>query len=261
MKKRLVLKKYFVLCTVAVFALMALPGSAQSAQPQPPAANSAPPAPPEPPYNQPQNQTKSKGKDYSVTCKDGHCTSNSPAAGSQTPYPSFPASALADHPTQTKAAQTKAPQASPSNAFPEAQSMAAQKAAEQVAPQPPVCTQPCSSSEQRMAGMDVLGKDSSPMDDGTGKPVFNPNLAKKDDQVGRFYLATENYVGAYSRFLEATEVNPGDAFAVFGLAKAEYNMGRKQQAIQNFKIYLSAMPKGHDAHEARKLLRELQGKH
>ena len=250
------MRKHLVLWIVVAFALEALPLMALPTDPQQTkAANAAPPSPPEPPYNQPKNQPKPKGKDYSMTCSDGHCTSNAPSLVPQAPYPSFPASALAPQTTQT--VQKKPSKPSESNAFPEAKSLAAQKKAEERAPQPPPCTGPCSSSDQHMAGMDVLGNGRSRYDDGTGKPVHNPGLAKKDDQVGRFYLASGDYVGAYSRFLEATEVNPGDAYAVFGLAEAEYHMGRNQQAIQNFQIYLSAVPKGHDAHEARKILHKL----
>lgn len=256
------MRKHLVFWIVMAFALEALPLMALPTAPQQTkAANAAPPSPPEPPYNQTKNQSKSKGKDYSMTCSDGHCTSNDPSLGPRAPYPSFPASALAPQtPQATQSVQQKSSKPSESNAFPEAKSLAAQKKAEERAPEPPPCTGPCSSSNQRMAGMDVLGNGRSQYDDGTGKPVHNPELAKQDDQVGRFYLGSGDYVGAYSRFLEATQVNPGDAYAVFGLAEAEYHMGRNQQAIQNFQIYLSAVPRGHDAHEARKILSKLGAK-
>ncbi len=248
------MKRLLSMIFVAVVAA-AIPAVAQQNQQNqqtqsPPMAPFAPGSPDNTPTPQAQKKTWGGG----MTCDKGKCKPTKPGDGqSSDGYPSFPSSALApDAPTPSSAQQ---------NPFPEAKSEAAQKQAQQGAPQPPPATAPSSSSDQRMPGVDALGNGTTMRgDDGTGKPVFNPGLAAKDNKVGNFYLASGDYVGAYSRFKEATQVNPGNAQAVFGLAVACDRLGKTDEAIQNFQIYLDAVHKGHDAKEARKALKRLIAK-
>jgi tetratricopeptide (TPR) repeat protein len=210
----------------------------------------APGSPDNPETAAPQAQAKQTWG-AGMTCDKGKCKpSKTGASQSSDGYPSFPSSALAPDAPEASSAQQ--------NPFPEAQSEAAQKKAQQGAPQPPPSAEPSSSSDQRLPGINALGNGSTlRADDGTGKPVFNPGLAAKDNKVGSFYLASGDYVGAYARFKEATQVDPKSAEAVFGLAEAADRMGRKTEAIQNFEIYLDAVHKGHDAKVARKALKRL----
>jgi len=246
------MKRLLSIILVAVVAA-AIPAIAQQNQQnqQPPAHPMAPFAPGSPDNPQTAQPQAKKNWGGGVTCDKGKCKPTKPSAGqSSDGYPSFPPSALAPD----------APDASPAqqNPFPEAKSLAAQKKAQQAAPQPPPATEPSSSSDQRLPGMDALGNGSGMhTDDGTGKPVFNPGLAAKDNKVGSFYLASGDYVGAYSRFKEATQVDPKSAEAVFGLAEAADRLGKRTEAIQNFEIYLDAVHKGHDAKVARKALKRL----
>jgi tetratricopeptide (TPR) repeat protein len=99
--------------------------------------------------------------------------------------------------------------------------------------------------------------DDSPVSNGHGGYVINLTLAAKDDKVGQYYLQTGDYQGAYSRFKEATEVNPGDADAVFGLAEAARGLKHKDEAVENYKLYLDVVPDGSKAKAARKALAEL----
>jgi len=87
--------------------------------------------------------------------------------------------------------------------------------------------------------------------------IHNPSLGKKDAQVGLFYLKTGNYQGAYDRLREAARVDPTNADAVFGLAEAARHLNRRDEAIRNYQLYLSALPDGPRAKDARKGLKEL----
>jgi tetratricopeptide (TPR) repeat protein len=87
--------------------------------------------------------------------------------------------------------------------------------------------------------------------------TFNPRLARKDAQIGDFYLESGNYKGAYDRFLEANRSDPGNAEAVFGLAESARRLQHRDEALRNYRLYLSALPNGPRAKEVRKALREM----
>ncbi|HKO12745.1 MAG TPA: tetratricopeptide repeat protein [Acidobacteriaceae bacterium] len=87
--------------------------------------------------------------------------------------------------------------------------------------------------------------------------IHNPSLGKKDTQVGLFYLKTGDFRGAYDRLQEAARVDPTNADAVFGLAEAARHLNRRDEAIRNYQLYLSALPDGPRAKDARKGLKEL----
>lgn len=106
--------------------------------------------------------------------------------------------------------------------------------------------------------MDTTGGDhDSAVSDGAGGFVQDPRLAGKDVKVGDFYLAQQNYNGAYSRYKEATQVDPGNAEAVFGLAEAARGLNKKDEAIDSYMIYLDAFPDGDKSKAARKALAAL----
>jgi TolA-binding protein len=85
----------------------------------------------------------------------------------------------------------------------------------------------------------------------------NPKLATEDVRIGGFYLDQGDYKGAYLRYKEATLVDAGNAEAVFGLARAAEGLKQKDEAVQNFQLYLDAFPDGKKAKEARKALAAL----
>jgi tetratricopeptide (TPR) repeat protein len=113
-----------------------------------------------------------------------------------------------------------------------------------------------SSSRSKFENIDVMG-DNSAVSNGNGGYVINLTLAAKDDRIGQYYLKSGDYKGAYDRYKEATEVNPGDADAVFGLAEAARGLKRKDEAVQNYKLYLDVVPDGGKSKAARKALAEL----
>ena len=114
-----------------------------------------------------------------------------------------------------------------------------------------------SSSRSNFQGLGDGGDTGSRISNGAGGYIVNPKLATEDVKVGGFYLDRRDYKGAYSRYKEATLVDPANADAVFGLAAAARGLNRKDEATQNFQIYLDAFPDGKKAKEARKALAEM----
>lgn len=148
------------------------------------------------------------------------------------------------------------PSTAEDNPFPEAvSSKAAEKAnAEKSAPPPDA---DASSSRERLNGLDLLGNGDRAVSNGAGGFVHDPKLALQDIRVGEFYMNTGDYKGSYLRFKEATEVDPENAEAVYDLADAARKLDKKHEAIENYQIYLAALPKGPKAKAARKALSEL----
>jgi tetratricopeptide (TPR) repeat protein len=110
-----------------------------------------------------------------------------------------------------------------------------------------------SSSRQ---GMDAVFKDidkDAPRD----ADATDPARAKEDDRIGKFYLNSGNYQGAYERFKDAASADPTDPNAVFGLAEAARKLNKRDEAIQNYQIYLLADPDSSNAKAAKKALSEL----
>lgn len=165
---------------------------------------------------------------------------------------------------KSEAAQQKAdranapePSAAQENPFPEAKSAAAQAARQKAENAPPRQQGDYSSSDQRLPGVNALGN--GPVLDNSVRthPAYDPALGKRDDKVGKFYLQTGDWAGAYGRYKEATQVNPEDIHAVIGLAIAADHLGKRQVAIENYKLYLDVLPNGKHSKEAVKALRRL----
>jgi tetratricopeptide (TPR) repeat protein len=157
--------------------------------------------------------------------------------------------------SQTNAQQKDGkPSPSAANPFPEAQSRKAEDAANGATP----AKQPdYSSSRVDLKRFDENASRDARISNGAGGYIHDPKLAAQDDKVGKFYLQTGDYKGAYDRYKEATLVAPEDANAVFGLAEAAKELGLKEQAIANYRIYLDALPDGKKSKDARKALAAL----
>lgn len=135
------------------------------------------------------------------------------------------------------------------NPFPQEQS---EKAAQQDQKQSGSGSgQAYSSSQSGLKGLAI------PETNRDAREIQDPNLGKKDTQIGLFYLKTGDYKGAYERFTEAVQIDPGNADAVFGLAESARHLERRDEAIRNYQIYLSALPDGPRAKAARKGLKDL----
>ena len=81
--------------------------------------------------------------------------------------------------------------------------------------------------------------------------------AQEDVRVGRYYLGTGNYKGAYARFSDASRMDPASVDAIYGLAAAAAGLHHTDEALTNYKLYLEIAPDGNDAKSARKALRAL----
>lgn len=105
-------------------------------------------------------------------------------------------------------------------------------------------------------GMDKMLKDID-KEAGGDAPVNDPARAKEDDRVGKFYFNSGDYPAAYLRFKDAAAADPTDADAVFGLAETARKLNKRDEAVQNYQIYLMADPDGAKAKMAKKALAEL----
>lgn len=179
-------------------------------------------------------------------------------SGEQNPFPEAQSEAAAQEEQQQKnatapaASEPDAPKTKSSeanqNPFPEEQS---QKAAQQNEDHGSSSGQDYSSSQTGLQGLDI------PKNANKARVTEDPSLGKKDVEVGTFYLKTGDYKGAYGRFREATQLDPTNSDAVFGLAETARHLNLRDEAIRNYRLYLSALPDGPRAKEARKGLKDL----
>lgn len=112
-------------------------------------------------------------------------------------------------------------------------------------------------SSSQVKGLDLPETEAGPR---TGPPPahgFNPELAKTDTKVGMFYLQSGDYKGAYDRFVEATQSDPGNAEAVYGLGESAWHLNKRDEALRNFRLYLSALPDGPRAKDVRKAMKKM----
>lgn len=109
-------------------------------------------------------------------------------------------------------------------------------------------------SSSQVKGLALPGTAAGPA---SGPQPYNPNLAKKDTQVGTFYMQSGNLKGAYDRFEEATREDPGNAEAVYGLGESALKLGKRDEAVKNFRLYLAALPEGTHAKEIRKAMKQM----
>ena len=232
----------FIVAATAI--LLAMPLAAQ----QQDSSSTTPP----PQHNAPAAGQKKSGQQSSA---------HKPSSADQNPFPEAESEAAArkaqQDQNQNQNATPSSPPAQPSdpaktpeaeqNRFPQEQSQkAAQKDQQQSG-----SGQDYSSSQSGLKGLDI------PESNRDARAVQDPNLGKKDTQVGLFYLKTGDYKGAYERFTEATQLDPGNADAVFGLAESARHLDRRDEAIRNYQLYLSALPDGPRAKAVRKALKDL----
>ena len=87
--------------------------------------------------------------------------------------------------------------------------------------------------------------------------IYDPKRATDDVKVGKFYLQTGYFKGAYDRFKDATVFDHENVDAVFYLAEAARKLNLQQEAQQNYQLYLAVVPEGPTAKAAKKALGEL----
>jgi tetratricopeptide (TPR) repeat protein len=164
-----------------------------------------------------------------------------------------PASDAAGKPASDATGTAKHP-AADDNPFPEAVSREAAKAAgnDQASPAPKPDLPPGVSSSQ---SSDDFGDAENP----TGRRQLpNPGRAKKDAEVGGFYLNQGNYQGALERYQDAMAIDPTNVDVIFGLAQSQQMLKKNADAARNYQLYLDIVPNGPKAKQALKALKTLQ---
>jgi hypothetical protein len=163
----------------------------------------------------------------------------------------------------------KKPSTAEDNPFPEDVSAKAAAAAKAAARQDAPSAAGASPAEKQAQGSSSLDNtDKLGLDDPARKrlklespdgtmDVYDPKRATEDVKVGRFYLQTGYYKGAYDRFKDATAFDHENVEAVFYLAEAARKLNLAKEAEQNYELYLAAVPEGPSAKAARKALGEL----
>ena len=172
----------------------------------------------------------------------------------QTTIPSrkrFPVTQPRRHPIA--AGSTKTPAAN-DNPFPEAVSRDAAKAAGNDQNPAPKSNLPPGVSSSQSAG--DLGDPDNPAQARRALP--SPGRAKKDTEVGGFYLNSGNYQGALERYQDAMANDPTDVDAIFGLAEAQQMLKNNADAARNYQLYLDIVPNGPKSKQAMKALKTLQ---
>jgi tetratricopeptide (TPR) repeat protein len=157
--------------------------------------------------------------------------------------------------------QNARPSPDETNPFPEAQSKAAEATANGGAAANASAAKPAqpdySSSKVDMKRFEEPEGSESRISDGAGGYIHNPELAAHDDKIGKFYLQSGDFKGAYDRYKEATRVAPEDEEAVFGLAESARGLHLTQEAVTNYTLYLNVFPEGKRSKDARKALTAL----
>lgn len=163
-------------------------------------------------------------------------------------------SSTTDHPADSDAASPKHPPAT-DNPFPESVSRDAAKAAgNDPAPAPAAKSDlpPGVSSSQSGGGFGA-GEN----EPGAPNQLPNPARAKRDAEVGGFYLKTGDYKGALLRYKDATTSDPTNVEAIFGLAETQRMLKQNAEAARNYQLYLDIVPNGPRAKQALKALKTL----
>jgi tetratricopeptide (TPR) repeat protein len=87
--------------------------------------------------------------------------------------------------------------------------------------------------------------------------VADPARAKKDAEVGGFYLKSGDYQGALLRYKDATAADPTNVEAIFGLAESQRMLKKNEDAARNYQLYLDIVPNGPKSKQALKALKAL----
>lgn len=116
-----------------------------------------------------------------------------------------------------------------------------------------------SSSRTRLEGLDDTDPDASrkPKQITGSEALHNPKMSSEDVAIGKMYMQSENYRGAYIRFKEALNLNPENPDAAFGVAESARKLNQTQEAIENYKLCVDLDPDGPRAKAARKALTSL----
>jgi tetratricopeptide (TPR) repeat protein len=90
---------------------------------------------------------------------------------------------------------------------------------------------------------------------------FNPIRAKKEYDVGMFYMHKNSYRAAIKRFTEATRWNPNWEEAYLKLGEAQAKLKHNDDARKSLAKVIELAPNSKEAKEAKKLSAKLESPH
>lgn len=88
--------------------------------------------------------------------------------------------------------------------------------------------------------------------------ALNPVQARKEFQVGEYYLRKGSYPAAVTRFQEAVKWNPKFAAAWLKLGEAAEKRGELTRALEAYRKYLELEPSGKKARDAKKAVARVE---
>src|ERR1700676_1601502 len=90
-----------------------------------------------------------------------------------------------------------------------------------------------------------------------GQPVWDPQRAEKDIEVGKYYVRKGDIDAAIDRFEDATIAKPGYAIPYRYLGEAYEKKGKKKPAVKAYQKYLDLYPHAEDGEKIRKKIEKL----
>jgi tetratricopeptide (TPR) repeat protein len=94
-------------------------------------------------------------------------------------------------------------------------------------------------------------------DGSTDQPIWDPQRAEKDIEVGQYYMKRGDVDAAIDRFEDAIVAKPGYALPYRYLGDAQEKRGLKRQAIKSYTKYLDLYPRAEDAGKIHKRIEKL----
>jgi hypothetical protein len=190
-----------------------------------------------------------------------------PSTAQQFPFPGEPAGEPADGPAAPAPASGQKPEDSSKFPFPGEQGDAGAGSANS-----PTSSSSSSSSSSDSDAAPSPDPDAAGLKDAGShgstrferrKLAVPEDLSKReldDLDVSHFYITTGDYVGAYARAQDAVKLYPDDEMAHFALGLAADKIKKRDEAIQEYKLYLKLAPDGTKAKQVQRSLEALGAK-
>jgi tetratricopeptide (TPR) repeat protein len=97
-----------------------------------------------------------------------------------------------------------------------------------------------------------------PTQNAPDQPMWDPERAEKDLEVGQYYMRKGDYDAAIDRFNDALLAKPGFAVPFRLLGEAQEKKGLKKKALKSYQKYLDLVPHADDAEKIRKKVEKLE---
>jgi tetratricopeptide (TPR) repeat protein len=98
----------------------------------------------------------------------------------------------------------------------------------------------------------------NPTQNASDQPMWDPQRAEKDLEVGQYYMRKGDYDAAMDRFSDALTAKPGYAVPYRFLGEAQEKKGLKKKALKSYQRYVDLVPRADDADKIRKKIEKLQ---